>query len=464
MKKKSNIRKFRKRKSINVGHIVFLIIFLYIFISVYLYFTKEHLTIYEVRKGSIAKDTIFNGLILREEEVHNTSMAGYVYYYYKEGDRVSKNSLIYSIDENQNNTTLVDSELDSPTLDKEEIYKIKKEISSFQQNYDNSNYLASYDLKYNLNNASLDIMNEQRQSFLREQESSSDNTYFEIVNSVSSGIITYYTDELEGLSAGDIKYEHFELENYNKISLRKNEIYEANAPVYKIVTDNTWDIIIPINEEQYKYITNKSNKSDYEVTIKFRNEGIESTGKLSCFINDEEYFGKIRLDNYMEKFAGQRFVEIELQMDKNTGLKIPNSAIVDKEFYKVPHEFFSQGGDTDSLGVILEGVDENDELTMTFVPTEIFYEDENYGYINSLIFEPNSRILSETDKDLRLSEKDTLKGVYNVNKGFAVFRRIEIIEEGQEYTIVKDETSFGISAYDQIALIGDTAIEQQIIY
>lgn len=464
MKKKSNIKKFRKRKSINVGHIVFLIIFLYIFISVYLYFTKEHLTIYEVRKGSIAKDTIFNGLIIREEEVQNTSMAGYVYYYYKDGDRVPKNSLVYSIDENQSNTTLIDSELDNSILNKEEIYKIKKEISSFQQNYDNSNYLTSYDFKYNLNNASLDIMNEQKQSFLREQESSSDNTYFQVVNSVLSGIITYYTDELEGLLAEDIRYEHFELENYNKTSLRKNEIYEANAPVYKIVTDNTWNIIIPLKEEQYNYFINKSSESDYLVNIRFRNEGIESSGNLSCFKNGQEFFGKITLDSYMEKFVNQRFVEIELQVDKNTGLKVPNSAIIDKEFYKVPHEFFSHGGDTDSLGVILEGVDENDELTMTFVSTEIYYEDENYAYINSLIFEPNSRILSVTNKDLRLSEKDTLKGVYNVNKGFAIFRRIEIIEEGQEYTIVKDGTSYGISDYDQIALIGDTAIEQQIIY
>lgn len=464
MKKKSNVRKFRRRKSINVGHIVFLIIFIYIIISVYLYFTKEHLTIYEVRKGSIAKDTIFNGLILREEEVYNTSMAGYVYYYYKDGDRVSKNSIVYSIDENQSNTTLVDSELDSYTLDKDEISKIKKEISSFQQQYDDSNYLSTYDLKYDLSNVSLDIMNEQKQSFLREQESASDKTYYQIVNSESSGIITYYKDELENLQEEDITYELFDLESYNKVPLRKNEIYEANAPVYKIVTDNTWNIIIPLKQEQYDYLTDNISKTDYQVTIKFRNEGIESTGSLFCFKNNEEYFGKITLDDYMEKFANQRFVEIELQLDENIGLKIPNSAIVEKEFYKIPHEFFTLGGDTDSTGVILEGVDENNELTMTFVATDIFYKDDNYGYVNTLIFEPNSRILSETNKDLRLSEKDTLKGVYNVNKGFAVFRRIEIVEEGQEYTIVKDGTSYGVSAYDQIALIGDTAIEQQIIY
>ena len=107
------------------------------------------------------------------------------------------------------------------------------------------------------------------------------------------------------------------------------------------MTDNTWDIIIPINEEQYKYITNKSNESDYEVTIKFRNEGIESTGKLSCFINDEEYFGKIRLDNYMEKFAGQRFVEIELRWIKIQVLKSPILLLLIKNFIKFPMNFFT---------------------------------------------------------------------------------------------------------------------------
>jgi hypothetical protein len=57
-----------------------------------------------------------------------------------------------------------------------------------------------------------------------------------------------------------------------------------------------------------------------------------------------------------------------------------------------------------------------------------------------------------------------LTGVYNVNQGYAVFRRIEILDQNDEYCIIKKNTPDGLSAYDQIALDGTTAIEQAIIY
>ena len=201
-----------------------------------------------------------------------------------------------------------------------------------------------------------------------------------------------------------------------------------------------------------------------QVTIKFIDEKIESPGMLSYYQKGDEYFGKITLDSYMEKFINQRFVEIDLKINEKSGLKIPTSAIVDKEFYLIPHEYFTKGADSTEEGLVLESFDEENELVLKFVPTEVFYEDEDYCYVNTLLFEPNSWIHSVSGQRLKLNEKATLKGVYNVNKGYAVFRRIEVIEEGQEYTIIKEGTSYGLSVYDQIALVGDTAIEQQIIY
>lgn len=463
MKKKSNVKKFRKRKTINLGHIIFLIIFIYIIISFYLYLTKEHLTIYEVRRGTISKDTVFNGLILRDEEIYNTDMAGYVYYYNKDGDRVAKNSVVYSIDENQNTTTLVDTTLDSPNLKKDEIKRIKGEILSFQEDFDLSNYSMVYDFKYDLNNAALEIINEQKQDAIKNQEGTGNNTYSKTVNSKVSGVLAYYVDNFENMTAQDINMEHFNSDNYNKTLLRRDKIYEIGSPVYKIVKDNTWDIIIPLDKEQYDYLVNEEDEK-LEVTISFTGEGLESKGVLTYFNNGTEYYAMIRLEHHMEKFINQRFVSIELIIDNNLGLKIPNTSIVDKDFYKIPHEFFTVGGDSNNKGLVLEAYDDNDQLILTFVASEIFYEDEEYAYVDTLLFEPNSRIQSETNKSLRLSDKATLKGVYNVNKGYAIFRRIEIVEEGQEYTIVKEGTSYGIAIYDQIALVGDTAIEQQIIY
>ena len=86
----NKVVKFKKRKSINIGVIVFLILFLYIAINVYIYFTKDQLTIYEVHEGSTAVDNRITGLILRNETIVNSEKAGYISYYQKEGARVAK--------------------------------------------------------------------------------------------------------------------------------------------------------------------------------------------------------------------------------------------------------------------------------------------------------------------------------------------------------------------------------------
>ncbi len=464
MNKKSKVTKFKKRRSINVGHIIFLIIFIYISISFYIYLTKDHLTIYEVRKGSIAKENIYNGLILRDEEVYNTDMAGYIYYYYKDGDRIANNTVVYTINEDKNTTSLVDTDLNSSKLNSKETAKIGKEITNFRENYNNNEFEIVYDFKYNLNNVAIEIMNEQNQDALGEYSSLGDGDYFQAINSEASGIITYFVDNYEKLTWENINHEHFSKNNYDKKLLRQDEIYDKGTPAYKLVTDNTWDIIIEIDQEVYNYLSKYEDEEIHDVTIRFIDEDILSPGSFTYFKNNEGYFGRITLDYYMEKFVNQRFVDIELNIDKKTGLKVPTSAIVDKEFYLVPHKFFTKGGDSDSTGLILESYDEENELILTFVPTEVYYQDEENCYINTLVFEPNSWIRSESEERLKLNEKGTLKGVYNVNKGYGVFRQIELIEEGEEYSIVKEETPYGLSVFDQIALVGDTTIEENIIY
>ena len=56
-----------------------------------------------------------------------------------------------------------------------------------------------------------------------------------------------------------------------------------------------------------------------------------------------------------------------------------------------------------------------------------------------------------------------MQGVYNVNKGFAVFKQISPIASNDEYTIVETKTSYGLSLYDHIALDGAKVKENQTI-
>ena len=58
----------------------------------------------------------------------------------------------------------------------------------------------------------------------------------------------------------------------------------------------------------------------------------------------------------------------------------------------------------------------------------------------------------------------TLKGVYNVNKGYAVFKRIEPLEKANDYCIIRKNSSYGLSVYDHIVLDAETVNEGQLIY
>ncbi len=61
------------------------------------------------------------------------------------------------------------------------------------------------------------------------------------------------------------------------------------------------------------------------------------------------------------------------------------------------------------------------------------------------------------------TDKDKLIGVYNINKGYAVFKQIKILSENDDYSIVETKTSYGIALYDHIALDGSSVVENQTI-
>ena len=57
-----------------------------------------------------------------------------------------------------------------------------------------------------------------------------------------------------------------------------------------------------------------------------------------------------------------------------------------------------------------------------------------------------------------------LEGAYNINKGYAVFKRIERLNTENGYCIVKKNSVSGLSTYDHIALDATSVIEDTVIY
>ncbi len=461
MKSGNKIARYRKPKSFNIGVLVFLIIFIYVIISVSIYFTKDHLTIYEVKEGSTSDDSEFTGLIFRDEEIVTTNTAGYINYYHGDGDRVSKNSTIYSVDGNKDSYDLIGNSEDVVELSSEDTMKFKKDIANFQRNYQDSKYQTVYNFKYDMQNAVLEIVNDNMlaklQTVLEEKGTGS---ALKVMKSKSSGIITYSVDDLENLSIDAATADNFKTEDYKKTQLRTMDLIEKGSPVYKIIKSDNWNILLLLDKEHYEKLTDKDT-----VSITFSDDGLTTTASISVFKKGTDYFAKLDLNKFMIRYLNQRYINVEIAVNSAKGLKIPVSSIVKKDFYQVPLDYFTVGGDSGSNGLIKVTYKKNGEPDYVFVPADIYCSDDEYGYIDGRLFEPGEKIRSDkTKEEFEISKKQSLEGVFNVNKGYAVFRRIEILYKNEEYCIIKKGTQYGLSVYDHIALDGTTAVEQKIIY
>lgn len=457
----NKVVKFKKRRGINIGIIVFLILFLYIAINVYIYFTKDQLSIYEVHEGTTAVDNQITGLILRDEKIVYADKAGFVSYYQKEGARIAKNATVYSIDESGQMLGVIASGEIPITLSDKNNDEMKHDIRDFQNTFSDDNFSCVYDFKENAQSTVLDILNSTmitNGQALMEETGLTFN--YNMIGSLESGVVTYYTDNFETVTPDSVTPEMFKLDNYIRTSLRTTEAVTQSNPIYKLITSEEWQLVLPLTEEQYGKLSGKD-----QISFTILEDDFEMAAKLELLQKSSNYYAIVTMDKHLANYLDERYLEVELDFDSVEGLKIPLTSIIEKDFYLVPLEYFCQGAESTDIGLIKESYSETGEITYPFVKTDIYYQDDAYGYVDTLSFPAGTWIHSSTNSDRhQLAEMNKLTGVYNVNLGYAVFKRIEVLYQNEEYCIIKKNTQYGLSAYDQIALDGTTAVDQAIIY
>ncbi len=97
-KKNQKVVKFHKTSYLNIGIIIFIIIFIYMLYNVFLYFTMEKVAAYEVSQGTITQNRTYTGVIFREEKVFNAERSGYINYFNKDATKLGVGNYVYSID------------------------------------------------------------------------------------------------------------------------------------------------------------------------------------------------------------------------------------------------------------------------------------------------------------------------------------------------------------------------------
>ncbi|NBJ91432.1 hypothetical protein D5281_02240 [bacterium 1xD42-62] len=446
---------------INIGIVIFLVILVYTIICIFMYFTQKHIEGHQVKIGALSSNNIYKGIALRDEEIVTANKAGYVNYYAREGERVGVGNLVYTLDESGRLADYINAETDSITLTTRDLNELRTEILGFRNSFDPKYFSSVYDFKYNVKGTVLKLANANILENVDKINSSGLSELISFCNAPSTGILIYSVDGYESLTLEEFTSDLFDMKNYEKTQLISNELVEAGQPVYKISTNEDWSIVIQTDQEKADELL----KAEF-VKVKFLKNQDTSWGEVSTYTNVEgEIFVKLTFTNSMVTFCTDRFIDIELILEEETGLKIPNSAIVEKEFFIVPKEYVTQGGNNYGYGVMREIYGEDGVATTEFVETTIYGETEKEYYLDDMVLRIGDYIVKpQTSEKEALSKRGSLTGVYNINKGYADFKQINVLYKNDEYSIVKSNTQYGLNVYDYIVLDATTVVDDEFIY
>lgn len=464
-RRKSNIVRFRRpRFQFDVGTVLFGLIFVYLLISVILYFTKSHITAYEVKNGTITEEHSYTGIAIRNEKIFHSEAAGNVNFYVKEGARVGVKTLVYTIDENGKATELLASASSGEnTFSSEDWTEIQRYLYNYStDSYNEMQFSSIYPLKNDLNGTIMELLS---QNLLSTLDASMQDGSLKGFRASESGIIVFSTDNYENLTPEMVTKESFDETTYTKSPVSNSDLLGNGDPVYKLIMDENWDIVIPLTDEQYKRLSDEDYNENY-IRIRFAKDRTEANAYVTLMTSGEEKYAKLSFTNGVVRFAGDRFIHIELLLDGVSGLKIPTSSILEKEFYLIPEEYISRDNPNYPTCVYVDKTDKDGNITLETRPVDVYKTTEEGCYLAKNILSAGESLRKPDNSEERyvVGKTASLIGVYNINKGYCIFRSINILSKNSEYSIVESDSAYGLSEYDHIVLDATTANEAEIIY
>lgn len=459
IKQEPNIIKYRKRKHMNIGIVIFGIIFVYLIATIIMYITAPHITVYEVRQGSILKDNAYTGLAIREETVVHTDVSGYVNYFAEDTSKVRIGTNVYTVSDEKLvfEDTVSDEEIH---LTEEERNLLVRKIQSYNNQFQENDYAVTYQLKNDLQSSLDKIASHSKTEQLQTMLSSGQYAGLTVKTSVKDGIIVYSMDGLEELTLNNVSSEHLKKNNYKKTEFTNNCQISAGEPVYKLVTNDSWQLLVEINNETREILSEKKS-----VKVNFKKDNQEIYAKVSFLEDKQTPILCLSFDSSMVRYVSERYLDIELILEDETGLKIPKSAETSKDFYIVPNSFLTLGGNTNNDGVMRQQKDSDGNLITEFLQVTVYYEEDEMIYLDPNAFDEGDILLKpDSTETYQLHEKRSLNGVYCINKGYAVFKQIKKLCESDDYYIIEEGNSFGLSNYDHIALNSQNIKENDVVF
>ena len=490
-RKNSNIsvrgRVGAKYRTITV--VVFAMLSFYLLGYIFVFVNKPSVATETVNYGTIDNPQTLSGLIIRDEYVVKSTMAGQPEFNYSENNKVPKDAAVCYVKDTGVSQNIEEEikKIDKDILSaqatridiskyKEDIDKIQSSISNFVDNtaykFSNGNVGDMYSLKNSVQKqitsrneilisettSSTAQLTEQRNEYAT-QLSGSVSSY----TANESGILSFMIDNLEEINTPDtmmsITKEQINMDVQPEYISKSVSVSEGD-PLFKIVRSNVWYIVSYVPNEMAAmwevgdtvsiYTTNDDEEISADMTIE------------SMDMGESETYVVFRSDENMIDFLPIRTMTFNVRQEALTGLKIPNSAIIEKTFLKIPLSCV-----IDNLGektVILKDGSSSGRT----VNIDILRSDDEFVYVlqdfNTLkLGDTIVQGTGETASEYTINEVQTYKCVYVANSSIADYAIVDIIGENSDYSIVDPNSSYGLKIYDKIVSDAKTVENNQTL-
>ena len=485
-------KKNRKRKKSNhmiMPLIVFAIIAIYLVGQIgNLMAKRSDIDVETVAYGTIDTPEIYTGLILRDEYLVTSTRAGQPFYQFSQGDYVPKGAVACVV-KDTDSTDKLESKLDQIDKDILKSQKTRTDLSAFSEDisrlednvtrtvdaYSGRAMKSNLSYMYTMKSQVTSFMDQRNEIWLTEnveslsQLTEEKNIYEQqlaqsqsAITAGEAGVLCLTYDGLEETLHPDMAAEVTEKQIGSSKTqyISKAKGVQEGDPLFKIVESNKWYIVA--------YLPNTAVAGWEPQTGKVLNVMTEEdTFRINTLIESldaGEKETKVVFSSYehMEEFMESRTASFSLEGAVSEGLKIPNGAIVEKSLMKIPRTCLTESmGNT---GVLLVSGEKTKFVDLTAVASDeesVYIEQDNGSLkLGDIIMQGTG----EEAKQYTLSELEPHAGVYVANSSVANFVVIDIIEQNQEYAIVKAGSITGLQPYDTIVSDAKNINEGDSIY
>ena len=435
--------------------LIFAAIIVYIIVVLITSFTrKKNALIYEITKGSVSESLVVSGVLLRDEKVFKATDSGDIEYYQSSGSKVKVGDIIYSVDKTGEAAELIREYAgNGESFSDEEKFQMHSLLSGFRANYDAVGFEGLYDTKSGMSSI---LMNSVRDIISgngkEDGEALSDSIRF--FETDTAGYIIFSSDGYEGLRADEITEDMFNPDKYHQTSAGIKKKIEEGETAYKLITSDGWSILCKLDPKTIEDYDLSEKKA---VTVNLTKAGTTSRANFEIINKDGASYALISMNKYVMNYARDRYADFEISSGESSGLQVPNSAILTSDFIKVPRGYLTTGNNSNAEGFIVETDD-----GAVFRETDIEFKSTDHVFVKPDKLTKGS-VLPDSDERYTVSESQEVKGVYQVNSGFAVFKAIDVISENNEYSVL-NETASGVGLYDRILLNAEGYKEGDVVY